>query len=937
MTGVEALLLQARLAWNGDEAEQGMNSAGKTASSLQSKISGAMKKIGVAIAAAFTVDAIKNFVVAAIDAGAEVSAEVSAFEQIMGDYTDEANQKMNSIADNTGMVASRLTPYMTSMTAKFKGLGYGIEDATDLAARGLNLAADGAAFWDMSLDESTSHLNSFINGSYEGGEAIGLFANDTQMAMFAVEQGLIKNTKAWANLDEATKQATRLEYAENMYAQSGATGQAAKESEQYANVVANLAEKWRQFQAQIGEPIIQNIAIPVLQKLGDIIDVVSGAFDGLGTIWQYRIQPRVNALGASFRKLISAITGMLPDLELNEAEWNKLKITLLQFVEGALEKVSEGIDKLAEILPSLAPYIAAAAAAFAGFKVGSAIQNVVRGFQEARLAVSLFTAGQNSSAIATGLASGALKAHEIIVGLLTGKITLAQVATGIWTKVQAGLNAVMSANPIALVVMAIAAIVAALVLAYQKSDTFRAFVDQLWASLKEKLEPVIQSVSNFITGTLVPAFQAVGDWITTAVVPALQQLGSWLQEHILAAFQAVSGWITGTLVPTFQAWGDYIMTNIVPALQDLGAAIQERVQPILAAISDFISGTVVPAFQKIIDIIQQILTAAAPYLEALKIAFTTAFTVIKVVAETIWNHIKIVIETVLGVIKGIIQAVTAAIRGDWSGAWNAIKGIALTVWNGIKSAVSNAINGVMSIITTVLNGIKGYWSNIWAAIKNVALVIWNNLSSSVRDKITSMAETISDKVDSIKEWLSFSGLVSKVKTIFGDIKDSITEKIEDARDTVKDIVDKIVGFFTGAKFTWPSIPMPHFSISPSGWQIGDLLKGSIPSLGITWYAKAMDDAMVLDGATIFGAAGDQMLGGGEAGREVVSGEAHLIDLIGQAVARNNAAMLAALYKILDAIHVLNEGLYDQIVEALTDGVRFEMDGREFGRLVKSYA
>ena len=53
---------------------------------------------------------------------------------------------------------------MTSMTAKFKGLGYGVEDATTLASDGLTLAADAAAFWDKSLDESMSGLNSFING-----------------------------------------------------------------------------------------------------------------------------------------------------------------------------------------------------------------------------------------------------------------------------------------------------------------------------------------------------------------------------------------------------------------------------------------------------------------------------------------------------------------------------------------------------------------------------------------------------------------------------------------------------------------------------------------------------------------------------------------------------------------------------------------------------
>ena len=76
----------------------------------------------------------------------------------------------------------------------------------------------------------------------EGGEAIGLFANDTQMASYAVKQGIVSETKEWANLDEARKQATRLQYAQDMMAASGATGQAAKEAGQYANVQAELTK-----------------------------------------------------------------------------------------------------------------------------------------------------------------------------------------------------------------------------------------------------------------------------------------------------------------------------------------------------------------------------------------------------------------------------------------------------------------------------------------------------------------------------------------------------------------------------------------------------------------------------------------------------------------------------------------------------------------------
>ena len=259
----------------GDEADE---TGGKTEKS-GGRMSSAFKKIGSVVVAAFAVDKIVDFGKAIVDASATVAAEQSAFEQIMGDYSNTAQQKINEIADTTGMVSTRLTPYMTSMTAKFKGLGYDIDDATTLAQDGLTLAADAAAFWDKSLEDSMGALNSFINGSYEGGEAIGLFANDTQLASYAVKQGIVSEAKEWANLDEARKQATRLQYAQDMMKASGATGQAAKEADQYANVQANLNEKWRQFKAQIGEPLLQNIVIPAMDKLSGVVDKMSSGFE----------------------------------------------------------------------------------------------------------------------------------------------------------------------------------------------------------------------------------------------------------------------------------------------------------------------------------------------------------------------------------------------------------------------------------------------------------------------------------------------------------------------------------------------------------------------------------------------------------------------------------------------------------------------------------
>lgn len=266
-----------------DEAQRDIKDVTSTVETEEPKLGNAFKKIATAVAGAFAIDKIKDFGIAIVNASAEVSAEQSAFSQIMGDYADTASSKLQSIADSTGVETGRIMSSFTSMSAKFKGLGYDVDEATDLATRGLTLASDASAFWDKSLDDTVSALNSFMNGSYEAGESIGLFANDTQMAAYAVKQGLVATTTEWSALDEATKQATRLEYAELMYQQSGAIGQASRESDQYANVQGNLTEKWRQFKAEIGEPLLQNVVIPAMQKLSDVVDVLSSGWEKLKT------------------------------------------------------------------------------------------------------------------------------------------------------------------------------------------------------------------------------------------------------------------------------------------------------------------------------------------------------------------------------------------------------------------------------------------------------------------------------------------------------------------------------------------------------------------------------------------------------------------------------------------------------------------------------
>lgn len=351
--------LSSELAKNREKLEKAGDAANKYDKSLKemtaeaetssSRLGTAAKKIGMAAAAAFTVDKVKDFAVSCVETAAEVSAANSSFDQIMGKYSEQASKKMQKVADDTGVIATRLQPYMTSLTAKFKGLGYGANKATTLATEGLTLASDAAAFWDKSLDDAMGGLNSFINGNYEGGEAIGLFANDTQMAMYALKKGLIGDTKEWAELDEATKQATRLEYAEAVYKQSGATGQAAREAEQFANVTANLKEKWKQFQAQVGMPILETVATPAMQFLSGVIDGLSEAFE---------------VLTGKTKLSESSFANLVPYVDMAKSAFQTLKDIFLPVINEIRQKIEENLPEwqakfgeLAEAFQSLSPIL----------------------------------------------------------------------------------------------------------------------------------------------------------------------------------------------------------------------------------------------------------------------------------------------------------------------------------------------------------------------------------------------------------------------------------------------------------------------------------------------------------------------------------------------------------------------------------------------------
>ena len=114
----------------------------------------------------------------------------------------------------------------------------------------------------------------------------------------------------------------------------------------------------------------------------------------------------------------------------------------------------------------------------------------------------------------------------------------------------------------------------------------------------------------------------------------------------------------------------------------------------------------------------------------------------------------------------------------------------------------------------------------------------------------------------------------------------LKEKFETLKQNVQNIWDAIKNILSGELPT-PKLKMPHITIKGNF----SLNPPSAPSFDVQWYRKAMDDAYILNGATIFGQQNGQLLGGGESGSETVVGTEKLMSMMSEVVGGQNVTVV----------------------------------------------
>lgn len=199
----------------------------------------------------------------AIQSAADVEAENAQFSAAFGDMADAAHAAFVQIGDDTNIFNTRLRNVGTQAFSQFKGAGMDATTAMQAMDKYTRLAADAAAYYDISLEDADAKLRSFLRGNTEAGDSIGLFTSEAQRNAYALE----KYNMEWSKLNETQRQLLMLDVVGSIYEQSGALGQASREGSSWSNVMGNLKEIWRQTLAVVGKPLMEAL-IPRIEAFG---------------------------------------------------------------------------------------------------------------------------------------------------------------------------------------------------------------------------------------------------------------------------------------------------------------------------------------------------------------------------------------------------------------------------------------------------------------------------------------------------------------------------------------------------------------------------------------------------------------------------------------------------------------------------------------------
>lgn len=572
---------------------------------------------------------------------------------------------------------------------------------------------------DEVLAATNEYSKSFAQLGIDGPAAFGLLTK-------AGEQGVIGIDKAGDSIKEFTIRATdgsktSTEAFEAIGLDAEEMGSAIlaggdEGAEAFDTIIAGLAsmdDPFAQSQAAIG------LFGTPLEDLGtenipDFIAALGGTGDELGD-FEGSAQDAADALGgttsAQFETFKREALGTLTDVVVDD-----VIPALISFKNFVMEDV---VPVLQRVWEEWKPRLEAIAS-FITDTVIPAFQTFVD---------SVVPIMEDIGSAITGGFQWLLDNKAVLIGALAG-ITAGVVAFAVtaippliagfiaWatTAAAAAAATLIAAAPFIAIGVAIAAVVAGIIWAYQNFAIFR---------------NVVQSVVNFVTTAwpiVTETFMSFIGWVTEVMSPVISALGELFAEvwnGIQIAVDVALGLITGYINIAIAFWTTAFEVGFT-VIQTLWDVFGETILGIV----DVVFGTIQTVIESAMKVIEGIINIVTGIISG---DWSKVWEGIKNVVSGVWNGIKGIIDGAMGLIEGYIQLGLDAITAVWDTIWNGIKGTLDTIWTDMKNAVDLAITGLTGFfdripgaigtaISTVVDVIKSPFVTAFNAIKT----LWNN-------------------------------------------------------------------------------------------------------------------------------------------------------------------------------------------------------------------
>lgn len=368
-------------------------------------------------------------------------------------------------------------------------------------------------------------------------------------------------------------------------------------------------------------------------------------------------------------------------------------------------------------------------------------------------------------------------------------------------------------------------------------------------------------------------------------------------DQLKRALATAGAKIGAALLPHIQKFANYIIENM-PAIQATIQKVVEKITSVNPAVMKVVAviALVAAALGPVLSIVGTLVTTVGGLVTAIGFLLSPMGLVVAAIAAVVaagvllwknWDKVKKAAATLWKNLQTSFNQIKTAI----SAAWNAVKTATSNAWNGIKTAVSGAISRVRSVVSSGVNAVKSVVSSVWNGIRSVTSTAWNAVKTGIQGAISKAKSVVTTAVNTIKSLMSFSGLSGKVSSAFSNVYNTVKSKVSSIISHIKDA-------FNNFKLKIPKPSLPKITLKTSSKTFFGKTFTYPTGFGISWNKKAMNLGQILNGATIFGM--DQkgrLLGGGEAGQEVVVGKNSLMTMVRQASASGSASVEARLANI----------------------------------------